>query len=396
MDVEWAHALAPGANILLVEAYSPAAIDLFLMVNYARQQPGVSVVSMSWGFDEVAGDATSYDQNLTTPANHIGMTFVAATGDKGAQARQQYPAASPNVLAVGGTSLTTDAQGNYGSESAWPQGGGGLSQYEPQPASQKGVPALQGTTFRATPDVSFDAGGLVSVYDSYDFGASTPWTSNGGTSLLTPAWAALVAIADQGTTLLGQGTLTGVTTAKQLYQLGGQSIGFHDITTGSDGNAAGPGYDLATGLGTPMAESLAEELSGNIGTPVPQSPSGVVTGTLSPIFSWSPVPGATKYHLVVTIPSPYPNSITTVLDTIVSGATSYTPTSNLLGSGNEYAWSVQAETAVGVAGAPSNPVDFSFPAAMTPAIILPGYFLYSTTPTLSWTAVPAQVHIMSS
>ncbi|HEY5312937.1 MAG TPA: S8 family serine peptidase, partial [Pirellulales bacterium] len=106
LDVEWAHALAPGANILLVEASvtasGPDLDDLMAAAEYAASVPGVSVVSMSWGTSEFSSEA-QFDSDFVTPAGHSGVTFVASTGDQGAPG--EYPAYSPNVLAVGGTSL---------------------------------------------------------------------------------------------------------------------------------------------------------------------------------------------------------------------------------------------------------------------------------------------------
>src|SRR5262245_46673911 len=103
MDVEWAHALAPAASIVLVECRSSGGPDLYAGAKTAASLPGVTVVSMSWGAVEYAGEG-GYDGNFTTPAGHPGVTFVAATGDNGAPGL--YPAYSPNVLAVGGTTLT--------------------------------------------------------------------------------------------------------------------------------------------------------------------------------------------------------------------------------------------------------------------------------------------------
>src|SRR5579884_913093 len=104
LDVEWAHAIAPKANLLLVEANSDSLDDLLTGVNYARRAAGVSVVSMSWGGGEFWGQ-TQYDGVFTTPAGHGGVTFVAASGDQGSFWGPEWPASSPNVLAVGGTSL---------------------------------------------------------------------------------------------------------------------------------------------------------------------------------------------------------------------------------------------------------------------------------------------------
>ena len=98
LDVEWAHAIAPGANILLVEANSSSINDLVGAVNYARQAPGVTTVSMSWGGSEFAGEST-YDSYFTTPAGHAGVSFVAASGDSGGSG--EWPAVSPNVLGGG-------------------------------------------------------------------------------------------------------------------------------------------------------------------------------------------------------------------------------------------------------------------------------------------------------
>src|SRR5262249_29788978 len=135
LDVQWAHAIAPKANILLVEANSSSFADLITAVNYARNQPGVSVISMSFGGGGGSGE-TPYDAYFTTPAGHNGVTFVASSGDSGSAGAPESPSVSPNVLAVGGTQLTTDAAGNILSETGWSGSGGGISLYEGQPAYQ--------------------------------------------------------------------------------------------------------------------------------------------------------------------------------------------------------------------------------------------------------------------
>lgn len=137
MDVEWAHAIAPGANILVVEAapsYSQTQElqNLLNAVNTARNSAGVVAVSMSWGFNEMQNES-SYDSYFTTPSGHQGITFVAASGDSGVV---EYPSASPNVLAVGGTTLNLTSVGAYGSESSWISSGGGYSQFEQEPSYQ--------------------------------------------------------------------------------------------------------------------------------------------------------------------------------------------------------------------------------------------------------------------
>jgi subtilase family serine protease len=259
LDVEWAHAIAPAAKILLVEAQNSSFSALFSAINYAKSVAGVDVVSMSWGGSEFSSEA-SYDSAFTTPAGHQGITFVASAGDTGGVT--SYPAVSPNVLSVGGTTLTLTSSGNWYSESAWSDGGGGLSKYESKPTYQSGVET--GSNKLASPDVSYDANPGTGVYvadSSYIPRDGTSWYEVGGTSIGAPQWAALVAIVDQGRELAGKTSLNGATQLlPALFSAPGSD--FHDVTTGSNGYKAGPGFDLATGLGTPIANNLVPYLVG--------------------------------------------------------------------------------------------------------------------------------------
>ena len=267
LDVEWAHAIAPKANILLVEANSAYFSDLLAAVDYARRYTGVVAVSMSWGGGDFQGE-TDYDGYFTTTSGHAGVTFLASSGDNGAPAL--YPCVSPNVVAVGGTTLSLNGQNWYG-ESGWSGSGGGISNGESQPSYQKGV-VTQSTTRRCTPDVSYDSNPAtgVPIYDT--FGTMNPWIQIGGTSAAAPQWAALIAIADQGRALAGKASLDGATqTLPMLYGL--SSADFHDITTGgstgSPNYSAGPGYDLVTGRGSPIANLVVRDL---VGTSNPTGP----------------------------------------------------------------------------------------------------------------------------
>ena len=189
IDVEYAHAMAPGAGILLVEANNNGSNNLDTAVQYAASQPGVVAVSMSYGAPEYPGE-TGRDSVFT----HAGVTYLSASGDTGAPG--SYQAFSPNVVAVGGTTLTLDGSGNYSSESGWSGSGGGISLYEAQPSYQNGV-VTQSTTRRTIPDVSFvaDLNTGVTIYDSYGgFG----YINAGGTSASAPIMAGLVAVVDQG------------------------------------------------------------------------------------------------------------------------------------------------------------------------------------------------------
>jgi hypothetical protein len=315
LDVEWAHAIAPGARILLVEANSSSYTDLLAGVTYAAKQPGVVAVSMSWGGSEFSGE-TSFDSAFQTPSGHAGVTFVVSSGDTGAPA--SYPATSPNVLAVGGTSLYLNASGGISSESAWSGSGGGISTLEPQPSYQNGV-VIQSSTMRTNPDVAYDADPNTGFpeYNSYSF-PSSPWQQFGGTSDAAPQWAALIAIADEGRMKNGLSSLDGRSqTLPMLYGL--PASDFHDITTGtttgSPSYSAGPGYDLATGRGSPVANLIVAALAGQTST--------------------TPAPGATHFSVSATSSSVAGAAITvtvTALDSNGNKVSSYTGTVRIASS----------------------------------------------------------------
>jgi hypothetical protein len=246
LDVEWAHAIAPGASILLVEATTASLGDLLSAVNYARTQIGVSVVSMSWGAGEFSSEG-SLDSYFTTPAGHSGVTFVASSGDSGAPA--SWPAISSNVLAVGGTTLTLGAGSSYGGEKGWSGSGGGYSPYISEPSFQRG---FQNTGHRSNPDVAYDA----DPYSGFYVCSNGGWYAVGGTSAGAPQWAALIAIANQGRAAAGKAPLNSALQA--VYSLA--AADFHDITMGSNGYSAGVGYDAVTGRGSPVANLVIRDL----------------------------------------------------------------------------------------------------------------------------------------
>ncbi|MHB1555936.1 MAG: S53 family peptidase, partial [Isosphaeraceae bacterium] len=265
LDVEVAHAVAPAASIVVVEAAPGITNDQMLQnlmtaVRTASLTPGVTVVSMSWGFNEFPGE-TQYDSYFTTP----GVTYIAASGDT---ASVDYPAASPDVLSVGGTTLNLGASGAYVSESAWYDSGGGYSLYEAEPSYQMSV---QASGMRSTPDVAFDGDpntGL-QVYFTPPSGQTVgqwaqsqgSWATFGGTSLGAPAWAGLIAIVNQGRLLTGKPSLTGPEqTLPSLYALAANSYHAVAPTTitspWTGGGFAGwggfgnwSGYDGGNGIG---------------------------------------------------------------------------------------------------------------------------------------------------
>jgi hypothetical protein len=282
--------LAPNASIILYEAYSVTNGDLLAhAANTARFNPNVTAVSMSFGSLEFSGE-TSFDTDFTTPAGRAGVSFIAASGDNGAPGI--YPALSPNVLAVGGTTLSVDSAGNVQGETAWSGSGGGNSSFEPQPAYQNGV---QSSGKRSIPDVAMDADPAsgVPVYDSYDFGSITPWVEVGGTSLAAPMWAGLVAIANQGRAIRGLSSLDGATQLiPTLYQVPGSD--FNDITSGGNGTfSAAAGYDLVTGRGSPVATALAAALA-----PGPSGTASFLAADTTTAGSWNGVYGGDGYSVV--------------------------------------------------------------------------------------------------
>jgi hypothetical protein len=264
LDVEWAHAMAPMANIVLVECNSDTYDDL---LGYGAATAGrlANVVSMSFGGPEFYGDS-EYDSVFADASTSAkGITYVASAGDTGADGTG-YPAFSPDVVSVGGTSITTsDSQASYGSETVWNDNygstGGGYSSVTEKPDYQSQI--AMGGDARVVPDVAFDADPAtgVYVYDSSE-NPEKHLYGYGGTSVGAPCWAGIIAIADQGRALLGLPSLDGPSqTLPRLYQL--PSDAYHDITSGNnDGYSAGIGFDACTGWGTPVAQILIPDLAG--------------------------------------------------------------------------------------------------------------------------------------
>jgi hypothetical protein len=256
LDVEWAHAIAPGANLIIVEASSDHLSDLLAAVDTARHLPSVSVVTMSWGANEFSGE-TSFDSLFTTPAGHIGVTFVAAAGDAAAATGVQYPSASPNVVSVGGTTLFYSATSSTAVETAWSGSISGTSQFEPLPSYQ----SYLGATGRVTPDVVYNADPQTgyAVYDSVAYRGLSGWQVLGGTSAAAPQWAAIVALANQGRALNGQNTLDGSAgTLPALYQFYNTPAATGPQSTTAP--AAGVRHSLLGPGGTPLAQAVIAAL----------------------------------------------------------------------------------------------------------------------------------------
>ncbi len=270
LDVEQACALAPQANLLLVEAASQNTADMLAAVQLATTAPyNATVVSMSWGSQEFSGE-TSYDSYFCNIVNGNGqpVIFVAASGDAGHH--PIYPGASNCVISVGGTTLALSTvlppsnplQLNYGVEIAWSGSGGGVSPYEPQLSFQNPACSAWSTVNRCIPDIASVAANIP-VYDTYSPGG---WTNVQGTSIASPDWAAFLALVNSMRASQGKGPLSN---ARQdlytAYYSSSYLADFHDITAGTNGNCgsqctATTGYDLVTGIGTYQANILAAAL----------------------------------------------------------------------------------------------------------------------------------------
>lgn len=263
LDIEYSHAMAPNAMIYLVEAASNYDTDLYPAVQVAVNlvqcgqttactgtPTGKGEVSMSWGESEYLAE-TSADSYFTG----TNVVFLASSGDSPGT---EYPSASPNVIAVGGTSISRNlTTGNIQTEVAWQDGGGGASLYESKPSYQS---SLTGAT-RQVPDVAADANPASGVWvaDSFPYEGfyySSPWWIVGGTSVAAPTWAGIL---NNASTVNGSFAASTSAELTKLYAtMAGSSYAsdFFDINYGTcgvyDTYGAVTKYDNCTGIGAPL------------------------------------------------------------------------------------------------------------------------------------------------
>ncbi|HXZ80627.1 MAG TPA: hypothetical protein VEG30_11900, partial [Terriglobales bacterium] len=199
LDIEWAHAMAPNARIVLVEAASANLFDLFSAVSTAASivsSAGSGEVTMSWGASEFSFE-TLFDLFFAPYPAGLAPTrvvFLAASGDTGGTTI--YPSASPYVVSAGGTTIQRDASGNFIGEIGWSGSGGGKSRYESRPGYQSVISTIVANR-RGTPDLSFDADPQsgVSVYDSTPCNGLSGWLVFGGTSVSAQCLGGIVNLA---------------------------------------------------------------------------------------------------------------------------------------------------------------------------------------------------------
>jgi len=298
LDIQWAHAIAPGAKILLVEAATNNFTDLLAAEDYARAH--AQYVSNSWGGSEFSTER-SYDFHFEGK----GVSFFFSSGDSGLPA--EWPSASSNVVSVGGTTLHFDGGLNLTGETGWSLGGGGCSAYEAPNLAQynfAGYAQVGCNTMRATPDLSLDADPAsgVSVYDStpYDDG-TTGWFQVGGTSASAPMVAARSA--DTGV----------VVDATYVY---GSAIAYRDIVSGTNGAPCLVGYDLCSGRGSWAGTAAPTPPSIASFAPV-SAPSGATV-----LIRGSGLAGATAVGFNGVAATSFTSTSTQVVATVPPGATS--------------------------------------------------------------------------
>jgi N-acetylneuraminic acid mutarotase len=267
LDLDAVSSACPNCHIILVQGDDNSLDNLGIAADTAVSL-GAKFVSNSYG---VPGEDPS-ELGLDHYYDHPGVAVTASTGDFGNVTN--WPATSTNVVAVGGTTLTSDSSPRGWSESAWADGGSGCSPYEPKPDFQQGL--ATNCSNRAIADISADADpstGLA-VYDTLGQGG---WLQVGGTSLSSPLVAAMYALA--GTPVDG--------TYPNTYPYADPGD-LNDVTAGSDGSCgnvlcnAGPGWDGPTGLGTPNGVSA-----------LTTGPHGTVAGSVTDSSSGDPIAGAT-------------------------------------------------------------------------------------------------------
>jgi hypothetical protein len=261
LDVQWAHAIAPLARIVLVEAQN-SYIDRLYYATKTINKMGPGPVSMSFGAPEYPGYTDTTRDAFLAP----GYTYLAATGDNGYQA--MWPAVMGEVVAVGGTSLNWSGTGTR-TETAWSGAGGAVSQYVPLPSYQVNLKLADGSTptMRAVADVSMNADPSTGQYVAMTYNGTVNWFTFGGTSMSTPMWAGFVALGNAQRAAASQPVIGRIHSA--IYAAGQAATTyaqvFLDVTTGANGTckycAATTKYDIPTGFGTPNGFEMVANLA---------------------------------------------------------------------------------------------------------------------------------------
>ena len=387
LDVQAVHAMCQNCNILLIEASSKSDYDLIEEADQTAVSMGANVVSNSWGECESGPSCEgSGETSLDSYFNHPGVPFVFSSGDGAYDGGTQYPAASPNVTAVGGTSLYVNTNNTYNSETVWywksydAGAGSGCSAYEPKPSFQHDSGCSNRTVADVAADADPDTGLNVYVTDPVN---GTGFYGFGGTSLSAPLVSSIYALAG------GVGTTLGNSLPYANLNYG---VNLRDVTSGSNGTCspsylctAGTGYDGPTGLGTPLGTAAFTSSSTAPGAFNKSTPSNGDTGqSTSPTLQWAASSGLDHYEYCYGTSNPCSN-----------WTSNYTTSVGLSGLtvGQTYYWNVRAVSSGSTyTYADGSTMDWSF----TASVSAPGAFNKSspsngaigqaTSPTLQWTS----------
>jgi subtilase family serine protease len=277
LDLEYAHAMAPNAKLVMVECNSDSGNDLFTGVQTGTAL--ADIVSNSWGGGE-DGSETSFDFVFST--NNKPVFF--SSGDSGTPA--QYPCTSPHVTCVGGTTLNVNTSYVRTTETGWSGSGGGCSAFEPAVFWQNPIPASAVVTVasnctngvsptRAVPDIAAAANPATGAA-VIDLGRdSTHYIGVGGTSLACPLMAGLFADIMTARATFGLPQLdNNINLAIYAAAIRNYTYFFYDVTVGNNGLPAGPDYDLVTGLGVPKGSAMGNRFFGLVYVLPPPPPSG--------------------------------------------------------------------------------------------------------------------------
>jgi subtilase family serine protease len=301
LDVQTAHQICQTCKILLVEANSSSMNDLAAAVNEAVTL-GATEISNSYGGSEWSGEM-SWDSYYS----HANVAITASTGDSGYGA--QYPASSPGVLAVGGTTLQLNSDNTYASEAVWSSSGSGCSSYESGNTWQTSVSdwsQTQCTSRRGAADVGADANPNTgaAIYDSTPYnGMCCGWWQVGGTSLSSPLIASVIALA---------GGTAGVANAESVPYTHFNATNSHNITTGSNGTCGtimctgAVGYNGPTGMGTP--NGTGGFVAGSGSTNPTATPTSTSTSTSTPATTSTATSTPTKTPSPTSTSTPTPTN----------------------------------------------------------------------------------------
>jgi kumamolisin len=257
LDLDMAHAMAPNAPLILVEAASNSNTDLLAAVDVAAQQvatAGGGEVSNSWGESEFSGE-TGFESHFMSSQN---VVFLASTGDTPGT---EWPSVSPNVVAAGGTSVSRNLDANltYRLDTSWSEGGGGPSAYFSRPSYQNALAARIGS-MRTVPDIAFDANPITGVWVSCSVScgnsAGSWWYIVGGTSVSSPALAGIMNGA-------GSFLLNSAAELTRLYS----NLSNPSTITDTQYGACGPRVAYLTRVATPSNPALQYDACTGLGTP---------------------------------------------------------------------------------------------------------------------------------